>query len=247
MSAKEHIDLNKLPQHVAVIMDGNGRWARTRGEERVFGHMNGVNSVRETLTAAAELGVKYLTLYAFSSENWDRPASEVAALMDLLVQTIVREVSELHEKNVRLEAIGDLDQLPPAAYNALKEAIAKTCGNSHITLVLALSYSSRREIANAAWQMAQEYKEGRLSRKDFSPEEFAHRLQTRNWPDPELLIRTSGEKRISNFLLWQIAYAELYFTPKFWPEFTREDFYEAILDFQQRERRFGKISEQIMY
>jgi undecaprenyl diphosphate synthase len=241
MSLLEQIDRHKIPRHVAIIMDGNGRWARSQGQERIFGHLNGVEAVRESLKAAAEIGVEYLTLYAFSAENWNRPKEEVDALMDLLVETILRETDELQESGVCLKAIGDLENLPEACRENLKRAENITSSNKKITLILALSYSSRLEIVNTVKS---------LIRSGVNPEEvnealFTKSLSTGEWPDPELLIRTSGEKRVSNFLLWQIAYCELYFTEVFWPEFTREDFYKAILEFQLRERRFGKTSEQI--
>lgn len=244
MSVKNQIDKEKVPRHVAIIMDGNGRWAKNHGEMRVFGHMNGVNSVRESLTAASEVGVKYLTLYAFSTENWDRPIEEVSALMDLLVQTIVKEIEGLHDNEVRLEAIGDLNLLPEKCKEALLEAIQKTKNNNRITLVLALSYSSRWEITRAVKSIADAVKKGKIDSEKIDQHTVSEHLETRNYPDPELLIRTSGEKRISNFLLWQIAYSELYFTETLWPDFKKENFYEAVVAFQNRERRFGKISEQ---
>jgi undecaprenyl diphosphate synthase len=245
MSYKSKIDPKRVPKHVAIIMDGNGRWAKNQGEMRVFGHMNGVNSVRESLTAASEVGVKYLTLYAFSTENWDRPIEEVSALMDLLVQTIVKEIEGLQENEVRLEAIGDINLLPTKCKSALLKAIDQTKNNTRITLVLALSYSSRWEITRAVKSIAQDVKKGKLQPEDIDQKTVNQYLETRNYPDPELLIRTSGEKRISNFLLWQIAYSELYFTETLWPDFKKEDFFEAVFAFQNRERRFGKISEQI--
>lgn len=245
MSFKDKIDPNRVPNHVAVIMDGNGRWAQNHGEVRIFGHLNGVNSVRETLSAAGELGVKYLTLYAFSTENWDRPLEEVAALMDLLVQTIVKEIDELQDSEVRLQAIGDLSMLPDNCRDTLNEAIERTKSNKRITLTLALSYSSRWEIAKAVKRISQDVKNDKLSVEDIDQDTIGAYLETRDIPDPELLIRTSGEKRISNFLLWQIAYSELYFTSVFWPDFKKENFYEAIVVYQNRERRFGKISEQV--
>lgn len=245
MTLKDKIDLNKVPKHVAIIMDGNGRWAKDKGEMRVFGHMQGVNGVRESLTAASEVGIKYLTLYAFSTENWDRPSDEVSALMDLLVQTILKELDELNKNQVRLQAIGDLDQLPEKCRAALKDAIKHTATNERITLILALSYSSKWEITKAVKELAEDVKNGKIQPEDISQESITEYLQTKNYPDPELLIRTSGEKRISNFLLWQIAYSELYFTNTYWPDFKKEDFFEAIIAYQNRERRFGKISEQI--
>jgi len=245
MSFKDQIDPKRIPNHVAVIMDGNGRWAKNHGEVRIFGHLNGVNAVRETLSAAGEIGIKYLTLYAFSTENWDRPLEEVAALMDLLVQTIVKEIDELQDNQVRLQAIGDLSMLPDNCRETLQQAIERTKSNSRITLTLALSYSSRWEIAKAVKRISQDVKNDKLQVEDIDQETIGAYLETREIPDPELLIRTSGEKRISNFLLWQIAYSELYFTSVFWPDFKKENFYEAIVVYQNRERRFGKISEQV--
>jgi undecaprenyl diphosphate synthase len=246
MSLKEKINPSKLPQHIAIIMDGNGRWAKQQGAERIFGHENGVKSVRETVEAAAEIGIKYLTLYAFSTENWNRPQAEVMALMQLLVHTINAETPTLNKNNIRLQAIGDLKSLPEDCFNELQEAIAKTKNNSRTTLVLALSYSSRWEITNAMKQIALEIKNKTLSVNDINENTVNSYLCTANIPEPELMIRTSGEHRISNFLLWQLAYAELYFNDKLWPDFRKEDLYEAIIDYQNRERRFGKTSEQIM-
>lgn len=245
MSLKEQIAKDRVPEHVAIIMDGNGRWAKNHGESRVYGHMHGVNSVREALTAAGEIGVKYLTLYAFSTENWDRPMEEVSALMDLLVQTIVKEIDALSEKEVRLVAIGDLNLLPGKCKEALEGAIERTSQNDRITLVLALSYSSRWEIAKAVKKIAEEVKDGKLQSTEITQELIGQYLETKGLPDPELVIRTSGEKRISNFLLWQIAYSELYFTQTMWPDFKKENFFEAVVAYQNRERRFGKISEQV--
>ena len=241
MSYLEKIDRNRIPRHVAIIMDGNGRWAKSQGQERIFGHFSGVEAVRESLKAGVELGVEVLTLYAFSTENWNRPKEEVEALMDLLVKTIMNEIEELQEQGVRLQAIGDLDNLPENCRKHLLEGMEKTAKNDRITLVLALSYSSRWEITQAIRQIIREGK----SPEDINDQLVSSHLNTSKWPDPELLIRTSGEKRISNFLLWQIAYAELYFTETFWPDFDREEFYKAIYDFQHRERRFGKTSEQL--
>jgi undecaprenyl diphosphate synthase len=245
MSLKDNIDKNRIPSHVAIIMDGNGRWAKGHGEARIYGHMNGVNGVREALTAASELGVKYLTLYAFSTENWDRPMEEVSALMDLLVQTIVKELSRLEEEDVCVKAIGDLNLLPEECRKALNDAIYRTRNKKSITVVLALSYSGRWEITKAARKLARDVKSGKLSPEEIDQECFASYLETASYPDPELLIRTSGETRISNFLLWQIAYSELYFTQTLWPDFSKEDFFEAVVAYQNRERRFGKISEQV--
>jgi undecaprenyl diphosphate synthase len=239
------IDKSRLPQHIAIIMDGNGRWAKQQGKERIFGHQQGIESVRQITEAAAELGIKYLTLYAFSTENWKRPKEEVNALMDLLVTTIGKEVPTLNKNKIRLLAIGNLPSLPNKCYVELMKAINDTSSNSHMTLVLALSYSSKWEILNAIVNIAEKVKKNELDPTQINEEVFTSFLTTHNIPDPELLIRTSGEQRISNFLLWQIAYTELYFTEKLWPDFRKNDFYEAILNFQNRERRFGKTSEQV--
>ncbi len=246
MSLKEKINTSKLPQHIAIIMDGNGRWAKQHGEERIFGHENGVKSVRETVETAAEIGIKYLTLYAFSTENWNRPQEEVIALMQLLVYTINAETETLNKNSIRLEAIGDLSSLPEDCYNELQEAIENTKTNSRMTLVLALSYSSRWEIVNAVKKIAQKIENKTLTSSEINEDTISQHLCTSKIPDPELMIRTSGEHRISNFLLWQLAYSELYFTDKFWPDFGKEDLYQAILDYQNRERRFGKTSEQLV-
>ncbi|MBL7889394.1 MAG: isoprenyl transferase [Bacteroidia bacterium] len=246
MSLKEKINLSKLPKHIAIIMDGNGRWAKQQGAERIYGHENGVKSVRDAVEAAAELGVEYLTLYAFSTENWNRPKEEVIALMQLLVHTINAETPTLNKNNIRLKAIGDLKSLPGDCYNELQEAMEATKNNSRTTLVLALSYSSRWELVNAMQQIAQQVENKQLSSSDITEETINKNLCTADIPEPELMIRTSGEHRISNFLLWQLAYAELYFTDKFWPDFKKEDLYEAIIDYQNRERRFGKTSEQLI-
>lgn len=245
MEIRDKIDSARLPQHVAIIMDGNGRWAKEQGKLRVFGHQNGVKAVRDTVEGAVEIGIKYLTLYAFSTENWNRPKLEVTALMELLVQTLHKETKTLMDNGVRLHAIGELSMLPGRCGRELEEAIAKTSGNTNATLTLALSYSSRWEIVKAAQTLATKVKEGLLSPDDINEEQFAGSLSTAGMPDPELMIRTSGERRISNYLLWQLAYAELYFTDKMWPEFRRGDLFEAIVDYQQRERRFGKTSEQL--
>lgn len=245
-SLKDNINLDKLPKHVAIIMDGNGRWAKQKGKHRIFGHKNGVTSVREAAEAAAELGISYLTLYAFSTENWSRPKTEVNALMSLLLQTIKDEVVTMNNNNIRLNAIGDLENLPPRNYKHLLKAIEQTSHNDRMTLTLALSYSSRWEILHAVRQIGESVKSGSLRPEEIDQQVFEKHLTTNNIPDPELLIRTSGEYRISNFMLWQIAYSELYFSPKFWPDFRKEDLYEAILDYQCRERRFGKTSEQIL-
>ncbi|MGB0367894.1 MAG: isoprenyl transferase [Flavobacteriales bacterium] len=245
MAIDKRIDQTKLPKHVAVIMDGNGRWAKQRGKLRTFGHNKGVKAVRETVEAAAEIGIEHLTLYAFSTENWNRPKLEITALMTLLVKTINRETKTLTENNIRLNAIGDLNSLPKNCLKELNEAIEKTKGNTRMTLTLALSYSSKWEITNAIKAIANNVNSGKLKVEEIDESTLDQHLCTLNIPDPELLIRTSGEHRISNFLLWQIAYAELYFTDKLWPDFDRTDFETAIIDYQGRERRFGKISEQI--
>ncbi|HRG60186.1 MAG TPA: isoprenyl transferase [Bacteroidia bacterium] len=246
MIEDKRIDLNNLPKHIAIIMDGNGRWAKNKGEHRIFGHQHGVKSVRECTEAAAELGIKYLTLYAFSTENWSRPKEEVDALMELLVQTILAETPTLNKNNIRLKAIGNLKSLPGKCFEQLQEAMAETEKNTGLTLVLALSYSSKWEIVDAVKQIATEVANGKLSIQNIDNDTFSNFLTTFEIPDPELLIRTSGEHRISNFLLWQIAYAELYFTETLWPDFNRLAFFEAIVDYQTRERRFGKTSEQLI-
>jgi undecaprenyl diphosphate synthase len=245
MDWKAQIDTNRLPRHIAIIMDGNGRWAKAQGKPRVFGHRNGVKSVREVTEAAAELGVSYLTLYAFSTENWGRPRLEINALMRLLVETVYKETSTLMENNIRLQAIGNIDQLPKATHRALLEGIERTKHNDRMTLVLALNYSGRWDLVEAARKLAEAAVQDKLSPTDITNDQLAQALSTAAFPDPELLIRTSGEARISNFLLWELAYAELYFTPVFWPDFRKDNLYEAIVNFQRRERRFGKISEQI--
>ena len=240
------LDPNRIPKHVAIIMDGNGRWAKQKGELRIFGHTNGVDSVREALTAAVEVGVQYLTLYAFSTENWNRPKEEIAALMDLLVQSIYNEIDELNHNGVKLETIGDVEILPKSCQNALDDAKEKTKKNQKITLILALSYSSRREIAHAIKKMTQEALDGTLLSESIDEDLISSYLSTANYPDPELLIRTSGENRVSNFLMWQLAYTELYFTKILWPDFKKKNFFQAIYDYQQRERRFGKTSDQVL-
>ena len=246
MDLKSKIDKDKLPRHVAIIMDGNGRWAKEHSKPRIMGHRHGVKSVKEVTEAAAELGVEYLTLYAFSTENWKRPKLEVNALMTLLVETLHKEIASLHDNNVRLQAIGDIKKLPKKSYEALIGGIEKTKGNERMDLILALNYSGRWEIVEATKQIARKVQEQELSPSDISDDTVKEALSTADYPDPELLIRTSGENRISNFLLWQIAYSELYFSPVFWPDFRKDHFYQAIIDFQNRERRFGKISEQIV-
>ena len=246
MSLIEKIDKNRLPRHVAIIMDGNGRWAKAKGKDRSFGHQEGVVSVRKIMDAVTQLGLKYLTLYTFSTENWNRPEEEVQALMSLLVSAIHRETPDMMKKNVRLTALGDLSRLREDAYNTLQECIDMTSANTGTTLVLALSYSSRWEITRAARQLAQEVLEQKINPNDITEAMVSDHLTTKNIPDPDLLIRTGGEKRISNFLLWQLSYAEFFFTDVFWPDFREEELYEAILYYEQRERRFGKTSEQLI-
>ncbi|MGK6352391.1 isoprenyl transferase [Parapedobacter sp. DT-150] len=246
MDIKESIDKTRLPQHVAIIMDGNGRWAKEQGKLRVFGHKSGVVSVRDIVEGAVDIGIKYLTVYAFSTENWNRPRLEVSALMELLVNTINKETKALMENGVKLNAIGDLQKLPGKCNRYLAEAMEKTASNTKCTLTLALSYSARWEITEAARKLAAEVQSGRITLEDIDENRFAQQLTTRDLPDPELMIRTSGEQRISNYLLWQLAYAELYFTDKMWPEFRRNDLFEAIIAYQRRERRFGLTSEQLV-
>ena len=243
MSLINTINTDNLPQHIAIIMDGNGRWAKKQGHERLYGHNFGVESIRETLKAAKEMKVKYLTLYAFSIENWNRPKEEVDGLMDLLVRSLANEVKELAESGVRLQTIGDIKGLPESCQTELAESIEYTKNNTEITLVLALNYSSRWEITNAVQEIAQKVKSGELT--EISTDEISNHLTTKGIPDPELLIRTSGEHRISNFLLWQIAYSEFHFTETLWPDFKKEDLYKAVIDYQSRERRFGMVSEQL--
>lgn len=245
MDYKEKLDKNKIPEHVAIIMDGNGRWAKEKGQMRLVGHATGVESVREALTAATEINVKYLTLYAFSTENWNRPKEEVDGLMDLLVNTIANEIESLNKNDVRLLTIGNTNDLPDSCRNELLNAIKKTANNKGTVLVLALNYSAKLEIKEAVKRIAEKYKNNEISLDDINDELIADNLYTAGIPDPELMIRTSGEIRISNFLLWQLAYSELHFTPVFWPDFKKEDFYRAIYEFQTRERRFGLIGEQL--
>lgn len=245
MDLKQSINKNNIPAHVAIIMDGNGRWAKQQGEDRIFGHHEGVNSVREIVEACGEIGVKYLTLYAFSTENWNRPKEEVDGLMELLVSTISMETPKLHEKGVRLQVIGDIQSLPVSCQKELQESIDLTAKNTMLTLVLALSYSSKWEITNSVKQLARQVEEGKLKAEQITQELIEKNLNTSNFPDPELMIRTSGEHRISNFLLWQLAYAEFYFTDTFWPDFRKDEFFKAIIAYQNRERRFGKTSEQL--
>jgi undecaprenyl diphosphate synthase len=245
MSLLEKIDLHATPVHVAIIMDGNGRWAKQQGKERLYGHNFGVESIRETLKAARELKVRYLTLYAFSTENWNRPKEEVDGLMDLLVRSLASEIKELSESGVRLRTIGDLGGLPEYCRNELQEAMQSTAHNEEINLILALNYSARWEIINAVRNIAQQAKTGTVDPSTIDASVINEHLSTKGIPEPELLIRTSGEHRISNFLLWQIAYTEFHFTDVLWPDFRKEDFYKAVLDYQSRERRFGMVSEQV--
>ena len=240
------LDKTRLPRHVAVIMDGNGRWAKEHGQDRLYGHSHGVESVRSVTEGAAELGIEYLTLYAFSTENWDRPQPEVAGLMMLLVDTMRKEIATLNKNNIRLHVIGAVDMLPHETQNELNEAIKETSVNTGLNLIIALSYSSRWELLRAVKNIASDVEQGNLTAEAITEHTFQQYLCTKDFPDPELMIRTSGEHRISNFLLYQLAYAELYFTDTFWPDFRKEDLVEALSNYQNRERRFGKISEQIV-
>jgi undecaprenyl diphosphate synthase len=245
MQLREEIDSKKLPSHVAIIMDGNGRWAQHRGLDRIFGHQQGVNAVREVIEAAAELQIGYLTLYAFSTENWGRPDEEISALMGIMVQSLSNETDTLLKNNIRLMAIGDIDRLAADVRERLFETIRLTSVSTGLNLIIAMSYSSRWEITTAARKMSADAKNGTLNPDSITEEDFEKYLTTVGIPDPELMIRTSGELRISNFLLWQLAYTELYFTDTLWPDFGKDNFYNAIIDFQKRERRFGKTSEQV--
>lgn len=246
MSLKDKIIQDRVPKHIAIIMDGNGRWAKQQGQMRTFGHQEGVKAVKDVIEGAAEAGVKFVTLYTFSTENWKRPKYEVDALMELLVDSIHKETGTLLEKGIQLQTIGDLDKLPEDCRKQLEETMKATSQCDKMTIILALSYSARWEIIAATKKIAEKVKEGKLAIDDITEEVFNNELCTANIPDPELLIRTSGELRISNYLLWQIAYSELYFSPKLWPDFNREDLFEAIIDYQNRERRFGFISEQLL-
>jgi len=243
---KDKIDLNRLPKHIATIMDGNGRWAKSKGKVRVFGHKNGVKAVREITEGCAELGVPYLTLYAFSTENWQRPKLEVNALMSLLVSTIDSEIKTLQDNNIRLQTIGDISRLPDKTRKSLLQGIEDTKNNTRMTLILALNYSSRWELTQGMKRIAEKVSANELKPSDINEQVISEHLATKGIPDPELMIRTSGELRISNYLLWQLAYAELYFTEVLWPDFRKENLYQAILDFQGRERRFGKTGEQVI-
>jgi undecaprenyl diphosphate synthase len=242
---KDSINTDNLPRHIAIIMDGNGRWATQKGQPRVFGHKSGVKSVREASEGAAELGIEFLTLYAFSTENWGRPKMEVNALMSLLVETLKTEIETLNKNNIRLKTIGEIELMPDATYKALLDGIESTAHNTGMTLTLALNYSSRSELTKATKTIAEKVKNGELFAHDIDEDVIAQHLETAGIPDPDILIRTSGEFRLSNFILWQIAYTELIFTPVLWPDFTRKDLYHAIMDYQKRERRFGKINESI--
>jgi undecaprenyl diphosphate synthase len=246
MSFKKQIITDKLPSHVAIIMDGNGRWAQQRGLERIFGHQQGVNALKEVIETAAELEIKYLTLYAFSTENWGRPDEEVSALMGIMIQSLNNETDTLIRNNIKLKTIGDVDRLAEDVKKRLFETVNLTSDGTGLTLIIALSYSSRWEITEAASRMSADVIRGLLEQDSINEEIFETYLNTYMIPDPELMIRTSGELRISNFLLWQLAYTELYFTDKLWPDFGKEDFYYAIIDFQKRERRFGKTSDQVL-
>jgi undecaprenyl diphosphate synthase len=241
----EKLDMERLPKHIAIIMDGNGRWAKEQGQDRLFGHYQGVVSVRKVVEAATELGIEYLTLYAFSTENWDRPEQEVTGLMTLFVDTLSKEVPDLHKNKIKLHFIGNLDMLPKEAKMALDEASALTAQNTGLTLIIALSYSSRWELVEATKKIAKKVQNGQLSIEEINNGTISENLTTSEFPDPAFMIRTSGECRISNFLLYQLAYAELYFTDTRWPEFRKDDLIKALLDYQSRERRFGKTSEQV--
>lgn len=244
-SLREQINLQRLPRHIAIIMDGNGRWAKEKGQDRLYGHYHGVESVRNIVEGCAELGVEYLTLYAFSTENWDRPEYEVTGLIELLVETIRKETETLNKNNIKLHVIGDVKMLPEYAQKELDESLQITSQNTGLNLVMALSYSSRWELVQAVKHIAEDVKAGKIDPATITQNTLQQYLVTSNLPDPELMIRTSGEFRISNFLLYQLAYAELYFTNVRWPDFRKENLYEAILDFQGRERRFGKTGDQV--
>lgn len=245
MSLRDKIDFDRLPVHIAIIMDGNGRWAVQKGKDRIYGHKKGVDAVREVIEAAAELGIEYITLYAFSTENWNRPWKEVEALMELMVHSLSTETEKLIKNNIRLQVMGDIDRLSDTVRKSLDETLTRTSQCDGMTLVVALSYSSRWEIIEASKSLARMVKEGTLDPDNIDHKMFESLLTTRGIPDPEVLVRTSGEIRISNFLLWQIAYSELYFTNTLWPDFGKEDLYMAIIDYQKRERRFGKTSQQV--
>lgn len=246
MDIEKNLDRNNIPQHIAIIMDGNGRWAKKQGENRLFGHHNGVKAVRQSLVACKDLGVKFLTIYTFSTENWNRPADEIEGILSLMVDTITSDIDELDQMQVRIKTIGELQSLNHEAKNKLEEACTRTQHNEAITLIIAFNYSSRQEITHAIKQIAQQVKENNLQIEDINYDIIDANLYTNEFPEPELLIRTSGEHRISNFLLWQIAYTELYFTDVLWPDFTKQNLFEAVKSYQKRERRFGKISEQLI-
>lgn len=245
MSIKEGLNLNNIPRHIAVIMDGNGRWAKQQGEIRSFGHHHGVSSVRDVVEGCVEVGVEYLTIYAFSTENWNRPELEINALMEILVTSLKNETPLLNENGISLNAIGDINKLPESCQNTLQEAIDETSHNKRMQLNIALSYSGRWDILNSVQTIVKDVLDGKLSQDEINEDLFSSYLSTAGMPDPELMIRTSGEMRISNYLLWQLAYTELYITPKLWPDFKKEDFFEAIGSYQNRERRFGKTGEQV--
>lgn len=245
MNLLNQINLKKCPEHIAIIMDGNGRWARQKGQDRLFGHTSGIEAVRDALKGCQEVNVKFLTLYAFSTENWNRPKAEIEGLMDLMVRTIASEIAEIHDNNIRLRSIGDQSKLPKSCREELNRGIEMTQSNKGFDLILALNYSARWEIIDAVKKIASKIDSGTLKPSDINEDKFAEELCLSDVPDPDLLIRTSGEYRISNFLLWQIAYTELYFTDRLWPDFRRDDLYKAIIDYQNRERRFGQVSEQL--
>lgn len=242
---KENIDLNNVPKHIAIIMDGNGRWAKKKGAMRIFGHRNAIQAVRESIEGAGEIGIQHLTLFSFSTENWSRPQEEIQALMELLVQTIASELSLMMKNNIRLNTIGDIKSLPTSTYDKLTEVMQQTSTNTGLTIHLALSYSGQWELTKATQRIAQKVAEGKLSPTEITQQAIADHLDTAGMPDPELMIRTSGEYRISNFLLWQLAYTELYFTPVLWPDFRKEHLFAAVEDYQKRERRFGKTGDQV--
>ena len=246
MSFKNKLDLNKIPRHVAIIMDGNGRWAKKRNKQRIFGHREGANSIKAVVEAAIEINIKYVTLYAFSTENWNRPKLEVESLMKLLVKGVDEQLSELHKRNIKINTIGDENQLPNKVKNSIEKAKNKTGQNTGLNLIIALSYSSRWEILDAVKKICKDFKKNTISEMDITEDLFSNYLTTKDFPDPELLIRTSGEQRISNFLLWQISYSELIFTKILWPDYRKEEFFESIYEYQQRERRYGKTSEQLI-
>lgn len=241
----EDIDKTRVPQHVAIIMDGNGRWAQKQSHQRIFGHQNAMTAVRQAVEAAVACGVKYLTLYTFSTENWNRPQEEIDGLMELLIKAVREETKTLMDNNVKLETIGDTNRIPEKSRNKLMECVKETAGNTAMTLVLALSYSARWETAEALRQICADAQQGRLQPNEVTEETLRGYLATKNYPDPDLLIRTGGELRVSNFLLWQMAYTEFYFSEQLWPDFRHEDFYDAVCDYQNRQRRFGKTGDQV--